>query len=244
MAGLLSKGITLAYKNEGMAYKHTFVRNNFDGAVTPYKFSVLSDSPFPIGGNVWTNRGKFIGLTLVSKEEMDDGNIEEINEVIKEVWDDGSEVYFGVPDMEEEAQRRDLIFIMDYESAFYTETITPVASSTPTAFNALTNLQEIPELGNNAPEKIDVTVLSDGAKKSINGLSDTAQDLAFKFLYDEEQFNVLAKLTGSYLWRVTLPDGTRAEFTATPSVKLAGVGVSAALSYTLTLSVESEIVFA
>ena len=47
-------------------------------------------------------------------------------------------------------------------------------------YTVLTNLQEIPDLGNNAPEKIDITVLSDSAKKSMNGLSDTAQDLAFK----------------------------------------------------------------
>lgn len=108
----------------------------------------------------------------------------------------------------------------------------------------LTNLQEMAELGNNAREKIDVTVLSDDAKKSIAGLADTAQDLAFKFLYEKAQFEELAGLTGSHEWCVTLPDGTKATFTATPSVKLAGVGVSAALSYTLTLSVESEIVFA
>jgi hypothetical protein len=112
------------------------------------------------------------------------------------------------------------------------------------SFKTLTNLQEIAELGNNAPEKIDVTVLSDGAKKSITGLADTAQDLAFKFLYEKVQFNELAALTGSKEWCVTLPDETTATFNATPSVKLAGVGVSAALSYTLTLSVESEIVFA
>ena len=41
-------------------------------------------------------------------------------------------------------------------------------------FTELTNLQEIPELGNNTKEKVDVTVLSDSAKKSIDGLSDTA----------------------------------------------------------------------
>ncbi len=111
-------------------------------------------------------------------------------------------------------------------------------------FITLTNLQEIAELGNNAPEKIDVTVLSDDAKKSITGLTDTAQDLAFKFLYEKEQFNTLAKLTERCEWQVTLPDGTTATFTATPSVKLAGVGVSAPITYTLTLSVESLIVFA
>lgn len=108
----------------------------------------------------------------------------------------------------------------------------------------LTNLQEMAELGNNAPEKIDVTVLSDAGKKTINGLVDYSQDLAFKFLYEKEQFNQLAGLKNSCEWEVTLPDGTKANFTATPSVKLDGAGVSAALTYTLTLSVESLIVFA
>lgn len=108
----------------------------------------------------------------------------------------------------------------------------------------LTNLQEIAELGNNAPEKVDITVLSDEAKKSMDGLRDTAQDLTFKFLYEKAQFDKLAKLTGSNEWTVTLPDNTTATFTATASVKLDGVGVGAALTYTLTLSVESLIVFA
>ena len=47
-------------------------------------------------------------------------------------------------------------------------------SDSGSTFTELTNLQEIPELGNNAKEKVDVTVLSDSAKKSIDGLSDTA----------------------------------------------------------------------
>lgn len=111
------------------------------------------------------------------------------------------------------------------------------------SFVELTNLQEIPELGNNAPEKIDVTVLSDSAKKSITGLSDSAQDLAFKFLYEETQFGTLASMSGSKNWKVELPDGTTATFDGTPSVKLSGVGVSAALTYTLTISVESLIAF-
>lgn len=111
-------------------------------------------------------------------------------------------------------------------------------------FKELTNLQEIAELGNNAPEKIDVTVLSDEAKKSIAGLTDTAQDLAFKFLYDKTQFTELAELDESCEWQVKLPDGTTATFTATPSVKIASVGVSAPITYTLNLSVESLIVFA
>ena len=112
-------------------------------------------------------------------------------------------------------------------------------------FTELTNLQEIPELGNNAKEKVDVTVLSDSAKKSIDGLSDTAQDLSFKFLYDKEQFTTLAALTSSTDWQVELPsEGNTATFSGTPSVKLDSVGVGAALTYTLTISVNTVITFA
>ena len=112
-------------------------------------------------------------------------------------------------------------------------------------FTELTNLQEIPELGNNAKEKVDVTVLSDSAKKSIDGLSDTAQDLSFKFLYDKEQFTTLAALTTSTDWQVELPsEGNTATFSGTPSVKLDSVGVGAALTYTLTISVNTVITFA
>ena len=107
---------------------------------------------------------------------------------------------------------------------------------------------EIPEIGSNAPEKIDVTVLTDDVKKSISGLGDSAQDLAFKFLYEEEQFTELAALTGSQSWEVTLPPngGTakKATFTGTPSVKLGAAAPNGALTYTLNVSVESKIVFA
>ena len=118
-------------------------------------------------------------------------------------------------------------------------------SSSGSTFTELTNLQEIPELGNNAKEKVDVTVLSDSAKKSIDGLSDTAQDLSFKFLYDKEQFTTLAALTTSTDWQVELPsEGNTATFSGTPSVKLDSAGVGAALTYTLTISVNTEITFA
>lgn len=109
----------------------------------------------------------------------------------------------------------------------------------------LTNLMEIPEIGNNAPEKIDVTVLTDDVKKSISGLGDSAQDLPFKFLYEETQFTELAALTGSQSWEVTLPGNTKkATFTGTPSVKLGAAAPNGALTYTLNVSVESKIVFA
>lgn len=117
------------------------------------------------------------------------------------------------------------------------------------SFVKLTNCYEIPELGNTAKEKIDVTVLEDEAKKSIDGLGDTAQDLAFKFYLDAEsnndaQFDTLCALTGNIEWKVEHPaGGIDATFSGAPSIKLDGVGVNGAVSYTLTISATSLIVF-
>lgn len=116
---------------------------------------------------------------------------------------------------------------------------------TDSAKKTLTNLMEIPEIGNNAPEKIDVTVLTDDVKKSISGLGDSAQDLVFKFLYEEVQFTELAALTTTQNWEVALPNnGKKATFTGTPSVKLGAAAPNGALTYNLNISVESKIVFA
>jgi hypothetical protein len=109
----------------------------------------------------------------------------------------------------------------------------------------LNNLMEVPELGNNAPEKIDITVLSDDVKKSMAGLSDSAQDLAFKFLYEETQFKKLVKLENdgkSVEWTVTLPNnGGVCTFSGKPSVKLGAAAPNGAMTYTLNISVESKI---
>ena len=110
-------------------------------------------------------------------------------------------------------------------------------------FQTLTNLQEIPEIGNTAPEKIDVTVLSDEAKKYMAGLKDSGQELSFKFLHDSTQFAKLSSLTASCDWKIELPDGITATFPGTPSVKLGSAGVNAALTYTLTIIVEDVISF-
>ncbi len=110
-------------------------------------------------------------------------------------------------------------------------------------YTVLTNLMEIPEIGNGTPEKIDVTVLTDNVKKSIAGLGDSAQDLAFKFLYEKEQFTALMALSGSYSWQVSMPDGVTATFDATPGVRYDSAAPNAALTYTLNLVVESEIEF-
>ena len=111
-------------------------------------------------------------------------------------------------------------------------------------FKELLNLQEIPEIGNGAPEKIEVTVLTDNVKRYIAGLEDSGQDLSFKFLYVKEQFQELLALTETQTWQVSMPDGVTATFDAVPSVKFDSASPNNAITYTLTLIVESEIVFA
>lgn len=115
-------------------------------------------------------------------------------------------------------------------------------SSTGTeSYTDLTDLLEIPSLGGSV-DKVDVTTLADASKKYINGIKDYG-DLAFKFNYAKEQFTTLNGLTGSVNFKVTLPDTTTATFSGEPSVSLEGVGVGAAMTYTLNISLDSDIAF-
>lgn len=112
-----------------------------------------------------------------------------------------------------------------------------------TEFKALTNLQEIPDLGGEA-EAIEITTLADAAHKYTNGLLNYGDSLAFKFLYEKEQFTTLGGLTDTAEWKVTLPDGEACTFSGSCSVKLDGAGVAAALTYTLSIKPETEMTWA
>ena len=235
MAGILSKGITLGYKPTVLTkrWKHTITFQNNDTSET-MTMTLINDNGEELGGQYHATSNVFNGGVFKDGTDATGDAI-----VICYHYDANNEGgYFVCLDEETGG-----IIQVPVEYGEVQDKIERYYEK-PTDFVTLTNLQEIAELGNNAPEKIDVTVLSDAEKKSIAGLTDTAQDLTFKFLYEKAQFATLAALNGSYDWRVTLPDGTTATFTATPSVKIAGVGVSAAMSYTLALSVESKIVFA
>ena len=106
----------------------------------------------------------------------------------------------------------------------------------------LTNLMEIPELGGDS-EAIEITTLADAAHMYTDGLKNYGDSLAFKFLYETEQFQALMELTGSIAWVVVLPDGSSCDFSGTCSVKLDGVGVNAALTYTLNIKPNSEMLW-
>lgn len=110
-------------------------------------------------------------------------------------------------------------------------------------FKELTNLQEIPELGGDS-EAIEITTLADGAHMYTDGIKNYGDSLAFKFLYEKAQFTELNGLTASQSWKVTLPDGESCTFDGTCSVKLDGVGVNAALTYTLGIKPNTEMVWA
>lgn len=111
------------------------------------------------------------------------------------------------------------------------------------SYNTLTDLQEIPELGGDS-EAIEITTLDDAAHMYTDGILNYGDSLAFVFLYKKEQFTTLQGLEGSIEWKVSLPDNTTCTFSGTSSVKLAGVGVNAALTYTLSIKPNSSMVWA
>ena len=111
------------------------------------------------------------------------------------------------------------------------------------SFTELTNLQEIPELGGDT-EAIEITTLADAAHMYTDGIKNYGDSLAFKFLYEQAQFSTLNGLEGAQQWKVELPDGAACTFGGTCSVKLDGVGVNAALTYTLSITPNSEMLWA
>jgi len=105
----------------------------------------------------------------------------------------------------------------------------------------LTNLQEIPELGGDT-EAIEITTLADEAHMYTDGIKNYGDSIAFKFLYEAEQFTAL-QVPANDQWKVELPDGTTCSFDGRGSVKLDGVGVNAALTYTLAIKPTSAMVW-
>lgn len=116
-------------------------------------------------------------------------------------------------------------------------------TSEASEFTLLTNLMEIPALGGTA-EAIEITTLADAAHRYTDGILNYGDSLSFKFLYEKEQFTALEALDASCGWKVALPDGASCTFTGTGSVQLDGVGVNAAITYTLAVKPDSEMIWA
>ena len=111
------------------------------------------------------------------------------------------------------------------------------------SYTQLTNLQEIPSLGGTS-ESIEISTLADAAHMYTDGILNYGDSLSFKFLYEKEQMTTLNNIEGSAGWQVKLPDGATCTFTGTASVSLDSVGVNAALTYTLAIKPDSEMIWA
>lgn len=111
------------------------------------------------------------------------------------------------------------------------------------AYVILNDLQEIPDLGGET-ESIEITTLEDSAHTYTDGIKNYGDSLGFKFLYNSTQFAALNALTGVTEWKVELPDSKSCTFSGSSSVKLDGVGVNAALTYTLSIKPSSEMTWA
>lgn len=116
-------------------------------------------------------------------------------------------------------------------------------TGTGSTFTELTNLQEIPDLGGET-ESIEITTLADAAHVYTDGLKNYGDSLSFKFLYEKAQFVSLNGLSGTTEWKVELADKSTCTFSGTSSVKLDGVGINAALTYTLSIKPSTEMAWA
>lgn len=113
-------------------------------------------------------------------------------------------------------------------------------AKTGSTYTDMPGLQEVPELGGD-PEKIDVTTLADTVKRSVPGVKDLG-DLQFKFLYDAGTFKAAKDLEGATIkFQVAFPDGVKFNFDAIPNVKMGGAAVNGALTFSIGMSLQSEI---
>lgn len=120
------------------------------------------------------------------------------------------------------------------------------ATSEGSTYTNIPNLQECPQLGGSA-EKVDVTVLTDGNYKYINGIKDFG-DLAFKFLYDnsgaQSNYRIVRGLeeAGKVVdWEVGFPDGTKFHFSGEVATQIESASVNSALAFTATITLNSDI---
>lgn len=117
------------------------------------------------------------------------------------------------------------------------------SSTADDKYDEINYLMEVPEFGG-APEKIDVTTLSDDVKQYIPGTKDYG-DLVFKFLYEsgiDGNYKVLKGLEEAYSttnvptkFKLEYPDGSAHEFNAIPFVKMDAGAINGALTFTATM---------
>ena len=130
--------------------------------------------------------------------------------------------------------------------------VDPVSPATTVTYKKLYGLYNIPEMGG-SPERIDVTNLEDGHKRSILGISD-ASDMNFGFYATKDEtdtseqvrdtWNVLQayQTAGTILnWKLVYPDGNGFTWKGSCAVKRDAVAVNKAIQFTLATGLDTEL---
>lgn len=110
------------------------------------------------------------------------------------------------------------------------------------------DLQEFPDLGG-AAEQVEITTLADANRRYINGIKDFGS-LDFTFLYDGAEDGSFKKLHALEVageaveFKVALPDGITCSFTGFPSITISGGAVNDAMTFTLSINLNSDLVIA
>ena len=128
----------------------------------------------------------------------------------------------------------------------------PVSPATTVTYKKLYGLHTIPEMGG-SPERLDVTNLEDGHKRSILGIADVG-DFNFGFYATKNEtdtteqvrdtWNVLQayETAGTVLnWKLEYPDGNGYEWKGSCHVKRDQVTVNTAIKFTLAVGLGTEL---
>ena len=113
-------------------------------------------------------------------------------------------------------------------------------------YQNVSGLTDIPDMGA-TPEKLDVTTLADEVRHYIAGVKDFG-DLEFNFIYEsgaDGNYAQLAEIEAEkkqdVACTVEFPDGSKFAFTGEISLKIVGVGVNAVITFTMGVSLSSDI---
>ena len=128
----------------------------------------------------------------------------------------------------------------------------PVSPATTVTYKKLYGLYNIPEMGG-TPERLDVTNLEDGHKRSVLGIGDVS-DTNFGFYATKDEtdtteqvrdtWNVLQsyQTAGTVLnWKLEYPDGHGWTWKGTCAVKRDAVTVNTAIKFTLAVGLDTAL---
>ena len=129
----------------------------------------------------------------------------------------------------------------------------PVSPATDVTYKKLYGLYNIPEMGG-TPERIDVTNIEDGHKRSILGISDVG-DVAFGFYATKDETDTAAQIrdtwnvlqayetAGTVLnWKLEYPDGNGYTWKGTCAVRRDTTTVNNAIKFTLSTGLDTDLI--